>query len=125
MELHREVASSEEKEGGSPGLEPKSTVADIRFSLGKSPIDSYPSVIESDENIYGLSVGRYLPQARISKPEKKGRNYFLERIAMQQDCVEDGYEDESTTVGKAGETDKSSDIKNRIAQQLDIGDLSV
>lgn len=48
--------------------------------------------------------------------QKRSRNYILERIAMQQDCVEENPDDYvlNRTHGK------TSDIHQRIAHQMDI-----
>lgn len=65
---------------------------------------------------------------RVSKPERKGRNYILQRISMQQDCVEDLQDDlfeflDSVVVGPiVGQYNAApvSLIRERIARQLDI-----
>lgn len=48
--------------------------------------------------------------------KKRSRNYILERIAMQQDCVEENPDDFVLDI-KYG---KRSDIRQRIAHQMDI-----
>ncbi|SGZ47137.1 CIC11C00000004602 [Sungouiella intermedia] len=117
VELHKEAELLEEiVETFSPKLE-------VRMVPLPKPLrpymESYPSVIHTDDDDYQSPGRRHSVAGRISKPEKKGRNYFLERIAMQQDCVDDRYEDESTSkTTQSGE--KKNDIKSRIAQQLDV-----
>lgn len=56
---------------------------------------------------------------RLFEAKSNSKNYFLQRIAMQQDCV-DGYEDTLIDKKKVAVAGHSSDIKTRIAQQLDI-----
>ncbi|PSK41602.1 hypothetical protein C7M61_001288 [Candidozyma pseudohaemuli] len=62
---------------------------------------------------------------RISKPKieaerknEKKSNYFLQRIAMQQDCVEEEDKEEEEVYGNV---DKDL-IRNFIAHQMDLGD---
>lgn len=59
------------------------------------------------------------PKAGILHENRKGKNYFLQRIAMQQDCVEEEEEDEDVY----GEGKVNRDlIRSYIARQMDLGD---
>lgn len=78
---------------------------DANVALEKSPAESATDV---------LAVAQLKVQKADAK--KRGRNYILERIAMQQDCVEES-PDAFILDRKFG---KRSDIHQRIAQQMDI-----
>lgn len=114
-ELHKEIEVTEEKNRVSASG-PQANMMVPASQRGRSFKESFPSVIGTEERNY-MSSGHNSPSpGRIEKPEKKGRSYFLERIAMQQDCVDDN-EDERITKESTG---KTIDIKTRIAQQLDV-----
>ncbi|OBA20125.1 hypothetical protein METBIDRAFT_33075 [Metschnikowia bicuspidata var. bicuspidata NRRL YB-4993] len=62
---------------------------------------------------------------KISKPGKRDKNYILQRISMQQDCVEEQDEipdimDSTKSVAKLYKLTPISLIRDRIANQLDI-----
>lgn len=119
VELHKEIELVEEKEAVSAAKSQANMVV-ATPSIGRSYMENYPSVIRTEANGYECSELRYSQEGRISKPETKGRNYFLERIAMQQDCVDDKFEGDS--ISKKSSTGRTNDIKSRIAQQLDVAD---
>lgn len=99
--------------------------ADQLPSPGSTSSGKYPGVIALSNPIYAPrnippNDTTYIPTARLAESETKRKNYFLERIAMQQDCVDDRYEETMTETKKAA--GPTSEIKNRIAQQLDVGE---
>lgn len=74
---------------------------------------------ESEANAIENSRGVLAPaQQKVQKTDtkKRGRNYILERIAMQQDCVEDSSDQGGSSIAHG----KPRDIHRRIAHQMDI-----
>lgn len=103
------------------------TSEDIAASPEVAPAPS--EVLHREERLYSPQPLSY----RVSKPEKKGRSYFLERIAMQQDCVDDKEHeqvfdisellaDEPIVASRLGleEAGARHMIRSRIAHQMDI-----
>lgn len=83
------------------------------------PNGKLPGVIPITSQDFDLNKS-FVSLPRLFEAKSSSKNYFLQRIAMQQDCV-DGYEDTLIDKEKVAVAGPSSDIKNRIAQQLDIG----
>lgn len=118
-DLHRPATPEEHLSGDVEDVE-------TQFVESRSQnLDSsnYPTVIDTDDSMYAAPVDRYSSNSRVSKPDRKIRNYFLQRIAMQQDCVDD--KNEGASGDAKLEISTSTDIKARIARQLDIGDLGI
>lgn len=93
----------------------------------ESFIDYFSQVSESGVPQISQPVHSGTPQQeyRISKPKieaerknEKKSNYFLQRIAMQQDCVEEEDKEDEEVYGNV---DKDL-IRNIIAHQMDLGD---
>lgn len=115
-ELHKKIEVTEEEKRVSPSS-PRANMVVPASSIGRPSNENFPSVITTEERNY-ISSGHKSPSpGRIVKPEKKGRNYFLERIAMQQDCVDENGDESMAKENTGG---KTIDIKTRIAQQLDV-----
>lgn len=73
----------------------------------------------------GVQVAPSNSANRVLKPDVKEttlesrRNYFLERIAMQQDCVDDEEEDFLLSLHSV-QKERKDLIRSRIAHQMDI-----
>lgn len=114
-----------------PTITSHAVSGDDRSGDDRSPVRNRTPAPEAELRLYSAQATRH----RVGKPEKKSKNYFLQRIAMQQDCVADE-EREVDLLDVLGVLDAElmevlqletplipparDMIKNRIAHQMDI-----
>lgn len=85
-----------------------------RISKSGAPHISQPLHSKTPQQEYHISK----PQIVLQGKNDKKSNYFLQRIAMQQDCVEEDEKEDEQVYGKM---DRDL-IRNFIAHQMDLGE---
>lgn len=135
----KEITTTEEENRSrrsklADSLQTTVSLSDITPSMNP-PVDSNPyrmtpvNQVHNDSHprlSYGTaSVPPSRSLDRVSKPDHRRRNVILERIAMQQDLVDDESDLEISFPGNDGRKVDSESIRNRIAQQLDIAEYTL
>lgn len=117
------LSSLEEERPSPPNSKSRSTSYEYRkpnFVMWEDPTFDSCSVSEVQPPLDYTSVS-HQPHLldKSERSEHKKRNLILERIAMQQDLVDDD-SDQETTFSTDAERTNPQHIRNRIAQQMDI-----